>query len=285
MPLTSIAPFLTRARQEGFAIPLFVAFDMFSAEGFFLAAEAKQAPVIVALYSGILNQPFTRSLVAYIQERARRSPFPVSLMLDHGSSLEQCIQAIQLGFTDIMYDGSKASLEENIANTCLIAQAAHAVGVGLEAELGHVGPGDQYDTFGLQRKGFTDPDTVERFQHETGADFLAVAVGTAHGLYKGEPKLDLDLLEAIADRVPIPLVLHGGTGLSEEQFSAAIARGIAKINVATDLFLTTASRLREAAVIDGISYFDLSRIAIESFQMRCSYFLDVFGASGKGSVV
>src|SRR4030042_1622995 len=105
-------------RSENFR-SLFVAFDMFSTEGFFLAAEAKQAPVIVALYSGIINRPSTPSLVAYIQERARRSPYPVSLMLDHGSSLEQCIQAVQLGFTDIMYDGSTASLAENIRNTCL----------------------------------------------------------------------------------------------------------------------------------------------------------------------
>jgi fructose-bisphosphate aldolase class II len=281
MPLTSIAPYLTRARREGFAIPLFDAFDMFSAEGFFLAAEAKQAPVIVALYSGVMNRPSTPSLVAYIQERARRSSLPVSLMLDHGSSLEQCIQAIQWGFTDIMYDGSKTTLDENIEVTRQIAQAAHAVGAGLEAELGHVGSGDQYDTFGLLRKGFTDPDSVERFVHETGADFLAVAVGTAHGLYKGEPQLDLDLLGAISARVPIPLVLHGGTGLSEAQFTGAIARGIAKINVATDLYVHAACRLREAAVIEGINYFDLSRITVESFQVRCSYYLDVFGATGK----
>ena len=204
----------------------------------------------------------------------------MSLMLDHGASFEQCMRAIHLGFTDVMFDGSKLPIEENMAQTKAVVRAAHAVGVAVEAELGHVGSGSEYQQFGGQRKGFTQPDDVERFVAETGVDFLAVAIGTAHGLYAGEPNLDLDLLAEIRRRVETPLVLHGGTGLSTAQFQSAIARGIAKINVATDLFVTTGRRMAQAAAPDS-SYFSLTRCAIESFQERCEHYLSIFGASGQ----
>lgn len=282
MPLTSMLPQLKRAREGHYAIPLFDTFDMQSTEGMFLALEEKRSPVIVALYAGWVERPNARAFVAYIRARAEGATPPVSLMLDHGQSFEQCMKAIALGFTDVMYDGSSLPLEENMANTRAIVRAAHAVGIPVEAELGHVGKGSEYQDFGAKRKGFTDPDTVERFVSETGVDSLAIAIGTAHGLYAGEPQLDLDLLRQIRSRVDIPLVLHGGTGLSEEQFRAAIAGGISKINVATDLFVTAARRLAEAARAEDVSYHNLSRAATASFQERCGYYIDLFGAAGKG---
>ncbi len=281
MPLTSIAPILKQARQAGYAVPLFDAFDMFSAEGIFRAAEERRAPVIVAMYSGIMNKSYTRSLADFLRSRAASSPIPVSLMLDHGASFEECIRAIKMGFTDVMYDGSKLPFEENLAQTQAVVRAAHAAGLAAEAELGHVGMGDDYASFGSQRQGFTDPNLVERFVAESGVDFLAVAIGNAHGLYKDAPRIDLALLDAIQMRSEIPLVLHGGTGLSEEQFRAVIQRGIAKINVATDLLVFTTRRIGQATQDEKTTYYDLIEVALDSFQERCSYYLDLFGSSGK----
>jgi fructose-bisphosphate aldolase class II len=161
-------------------------------------------------------------------------------------------------------------------------RAAHAVGAAVEAELGHVGSGSDYQSFGAQGKGFTDPDTVERFVAETGVDFLAIAIGTAHGLYEGEPNIDLDLLQEIRRRVDVPLVLHGGTGLSEQQFKAAVAGGICKINIFTDLAMAAGSRMIESAKGDRPSYFGMTNQVREAFQDRCRWFIDVFGAAGKG---
>jgi fructose-bisphosphate aldolase class II len=281
MSLVSIGPELDRARKGRYALPLFDTFDMHSTEGMLLALEDKQAPAMIALYSGLLERPNARAFATYVRIRAEEATVPVSLMLDHGSTFEQCIQAISYGFTDVMYDGSRLPLEQNISNTRAVVRAAHAVGVCVEAELGHVGSGTEYQGFGAQRKGFTDPDAVEQFVEETGVDFLAIAIGTAHGLYDGEPQLDLDLLHEIRGRVDIPLVLHGGSGLSDAQFRSAIAAGISKINVATDLFVTTTRHLVEAAGAEGVNYFALGETSVTSFRERCGYYLDLFGASGK----
>jgi fructose-bisphosphate aldolase class II len=281
MSLVSIGPELDKARNGRYALPLFDTIDMNSTEGMFLALEDKQAPAMIAMYSGLLERPNARAFATYIRTRAEEATVPVSLMLDHGSTFEQCIQAISYGFTDVMYDGSRLPLEQNISNTRAVVRAAHAVGVCVEAELGHVGSGTEYQGFGAQRKGFTDPDAVEQFVEETGVDFLAIAIGTAHGLYDGEPQLDSDLLHEIRGRVDIPLVLHGGSGLSDAQFRSAIAAGISKINVATDLFVTTTRRLVEAAGAEGVNYFTLGETSVASFRKRCGYYLDLFGASGK----
>lgn len=286
MPLVSISQALKRAQAEHFAVPLFDVFDSTSTDGIFAAMEEKHAPVIVALYTGLLDQPNARPLADYIRTRATSSFAPTALMLDHGGSFEHVMKALTWGFTDVMYDGSQLPLEENIANTLAVVRAAHAVGVCVEAELGHVGHGSEYASFGGQRKGFTEPAAVEQFVSQTGVDFLAVAIGNAHGLYHGEPHLDIDLLKEIRGRVELPLVLHGGTGISETQFRAAIATGIAKINIATDLYLTAARRVTERAAQDsgkpdGVAYFDLTTSAFEAFRERSSYYIELFGAAGK----
>ncbi len=280
MPLISIGAELKRARAGKYALPLFDAEDSLSADGMFAALEACRAPAMIAIYTALLDRPGGRALAAYLRARAEDAPVPVSIMLDHGSSFEACIKALKFGLTDVMFDGSRLPIEENIAITRHVVRAAHACGACVEAELGHVGMGKDYQEFGAMRKGFTQPDDVERFVAETGVDFLAVAIGTAHGIYQGEPQLDLELLDEIAARVEIPLVMHGGSGLAKEQFQAAIGRGIAKVNIATDLFISTAKRLVEVGQGQP-SYFDFNRASVETFKARCSYYLDIFGASGK----
>jgi ketose-bisphosphate aldolase len=282
MPLVSIQKELFRAREGGYAVPLFDTFDMHSTEGMLQAIREKRAPAIIGVYSAVLEEEHACALAAYIRARAEEFETPLSLMLDHGSSPEQCVRAIRYGFTDVMYDGSRLPLEENIANTRLVVRLAHAAGVGVEAELGHVGSGSEYQSYGGKRLGFTPPEDVARFAAETEVDFLAVAIGTAHGLYAGEPCLDLDLLRAIRACVDTPLVMHGGTGLSPEQFRSAIAGGITKINVATDLFVTAGLRMVEAAQKERASFFSLSRTAVETFKERSGYYLELFGVAGKG---
>jgi len=280
MPLVSIAQELMRAQAGRYALPLFDTFDMRSTEGMFDVLEEKRAPAMVAIYASAMDRPNARALAAYIRTRAEDSSVPVSLMLDHGRSFEECIRAISFGFTDVMYDGSKFSFEENVETTRAVVRAAHAVGVPVEAELGHVGRGADYEDLEVRRRGYTNPDDAVRFVEQTGVDFLAVAIGTAHGLYRAEPQLDMELLSEIRARVEVPLVLHGGSGVTEDQFREAIRRGISKINVATDLYVTTGRRLVEAAQAEGASYHSLTGAAIQSFQERCGYYLDLFGASG-----
>jgi fructose-bisphosphate aldolase, class II len=282
MPLVSITETVKRASSERFAVPLFDAFEMSAVEGIIAAAEQKKAPVIIAIYDALLMLPVVSSYAAFIRDAAARSPVPISLMLDHGSSPERCRQALELGFSDVMYDGSKLSLEDNIAATRRVASAAGTAGAGVEAELGHVGEGTDYDTFGAAREGFTDPSVVRRFVGETGCDLLAVAIGSAHGRYKGTPHIDLELLSKIRNQTEVPLALHGGTGLSERQYRDAIGAGIAKINIATDLLGVATERMVAAAQGPEASYLGIIAAAKEAHRERCSYYFDLFGASGKG---
>jgi fructose-bisphosphate aldolase class II len=281
MPLISILSELQRAQEGGYAVPCFDTVEMLGTEGILDALAERRAPGIVAIWSGMLDRPHARAFAAYVRAMAGEAPVPVSLILDHGASFEHCMLALSLGFSDVMYDGSQLPLEENIANTRLIVRAAHAVGAAVEAELGHVGRGAEYQRFGGQGKGFTDPGAVEHFVAKTGVDFLAVAVGTAHGLYEGDPRLDLELLGQIRQRVDVPLVLHGGSGLSDEQFRAAIAAGISKVNIFTDLAVAASARLIAAAGAEDASYFGMTRTIREAFQERCTHYLDLFGATGK----
>ena len=203
-------------------------------------------------------------------------------MLDHGASVANCITALDYGFTDVMFDGSSLPLEENIAQTRQVVEAAHARGAGVEAELGHVGVGSDYLDPEKVKSGYTDPSTAERFVAETGVDFLAIAVGTAHGVYQGTPELDIARLAEIRRRVDIPLVLHGGSGLSDIQFRAAIEAGISKVNVFTDLGLTACQRAVTACKAPDVSFFSIGEAFTDAFLERCSYYMDLFGASGRG---
>ena len=281
MPLVSLVDELKRAQAGAYAVPCFNIFDMLSAQGAFAALEEKRAPGIIAIYSGVLDQPHAETLSHLLRTMAKEASVPVSLVLDHGASFEHCVKALSLGFSDVMYDGSQLPLQENIAHTRLVVRAAHAAGAGVEAEIGHVGSGSDYQSFGALGKGFTDPGTAVRFVEETGVDCLAVAIGTAHGLYEGEPNLALDLLAELRERLHVPLVLHGGSGLSDDQFRAAIAGGVCKINIFTSLAVEATRRLVAAASRDDVSYFAMTAQIREAFHDQCAHHLDVFGTTDR----
>jgi fructose-bisphosphate aldolase class II len=288
MPIVPAVDEMKRATREGYAVPHFDVWDSATTDGVLAALAEKRAPGIIAIYSGVFDGPTARGLVAYIRARAEEVPVPVAILLDHGASLEQCAQAIRYGCTDVMFDGSRLPLDENLTQTRVIARAAHAAGVGVEAELGHVGQAGDLEDPAHRGAGFTNPVEATGFLQETGVDYLAIAIGTAHGVYKGEPRLDLDLLREIRRCVDVPLVLHGGTGLGGEPLRAAIACGIAKINVSTDLFVSAGRRVAEASWAaveapwaDDPTFFAVTKTIAEAFRERCLYYIDLFGASGR----
>lgn len=283
MALVSIVPLLQEAQAGRYALPLFLTPEMLAAEGTVTALEDLRAPAAVGVYAGWIERPDAQAFSAFLRALAEEASVPIALMLDHGANLEQCIRAIRYGFTDVMYDGSALPLAENIATTRTIVQAAHAVGVGVEAELGHVGSGSDYAAYGARRAGFTEPGTVAAFVEATGVDVLAVAFGSAHGVYQGEPQLDLALLGELRAATDIPLAMHGGSGLSREQFQGAIAAGISKINVFTELGLTTGQRLCAHAAGGQASYFSFQEVVRGTFRERCADYLAMFGAAGKAA--
>lgn len=282
MPLHNFAKLLSRGRREHFALPLFDAFDSDSVDAILEAAEASRAPVILGIYDMAMQKQNAAALCAYAREAASAASVPIALMLDHGRDLEQVKRAIGYGFTGVMIDGSSLPIEENIAATKEAVGLARDAGVFVEGELGIIGTGSEYDDPGREA-GLTVPEDAKRFAEETGVDLLAVAIGTAHGQYKGEPRLDLQRLEEIAALVATPLALHGGTGLSETQFRDAIARGAAKVNVATDLYVTAGAQMAEAGaqMSASPSYWGIHKAAVSAIRERCSYYIDLFGAAGK----
>ena len=282
MPLSSIKEQLTKATREGYAVPLYNVFDPIAVDGVVAAVEARQAPCIIGVYSGCFKDANIEAFAAYIRARVKNLAAPVSMMLDHGESQEQARHALDLGFTDVMFDGSKLPLDENIEITRQVVRMAHLRGAGAEAELGHVGQGSTYSEFGAQRLGFTDPDIVEKFVKKTRVDYLAIAFGNAHGDYTGEPCLDLDLLREVRRRVAIPLVMHGGSGLVDAQYREVISAGIAKINYFTGIKNAATARMIQAAAEENASMFGITAAMLQTYTETAAHYLDVYGASGKG---
>lgn len=281
MPLVSIQDGLRKASRLGFAVPLFNVFDPISVDGLVEALQATPAPCIIGVYSGCLKDANIDAFIAYIRTRAEHLPVPAALMLDHGQNYDQACHALDLGFTDVMFDGSSLPLAENIAISRQIVELAHRRGAGVEAELGHVGMGSAYDEFGGKRLGFTDPEVVVDFVSQTGVDFLAIAFGNAHGNYQSEPRIDLELLRQIRSKVDIPLVMHGGSGLSDNQYREIIAAGIAKINYFTGINNEATARMVQAAAGDKPSMFSIFAAQRKAYADVCGHYLEVFGAAGR----
>ena len=282
MPLESMVPMLQRARAEGYAVGLFNVHTVEGVVAVLETAEAHRSPVILA---PILSAP-RPAMAALIRELAARASVPVALHLDHGSKFGQVMECIRCGFTDVMLDASAQSYEDNAALTTKVVEAAHAVGMGVEAELGHVGQGGDYADEASRKAAFTKPEDAKRFVAETGVDALAVAIGSAHGVYKGDPELDLDLLGRIRDQVDVPLVLHGGSGISDDDFRAAIQNGISKVNIYTAMSLAVTAAVRtglEDGTLDsqGSSYSDIQDVAQSAVAGVVAHHMQVFGSVGK----
>lgn len=268
MPLVVGKEILDKARKEGYAVPSFNMNNLEITQAILEVAEEVRAPVFIQISDGARKYAGMENLANLVKDMASRVRVPVALHLDHGADFKMVMQALRAGFTSVMIDASHHPFEENVAETKKCVEAAHAVGVSVEAELGRLQGIEDNIQVSEAEAFLTDPEEAERFVELTGIDYLAIAIGTSHGAYKGKgrPYIDHQRLEEIAKRVPIPLVLHGAsgvpqwlkdklvatgaelkeaTGIHDEDIKKAIPNGIAKINIDTDLRLAMTLGIRE----------------------------------------
>lgn len=238
---------LDHAHEHGYAVGAFNVNNMEIVQAIINAAEETNSPVIMQASQGALKYAGVEYISAMAKVAAEKAKVPVALHLDHGTNFEQIIMCIRNGFTSVMIDASKHELDKNIEITKNIVGIAHAAGVSVEAEIGKIGGTEDDITVDEKEATFTDPDEAEKLVKETGLDSLAIAVGTAHGPYKGEPKLDFDRITTIKERLNIPLVLHGSSGVPEESIKKAVERGINKINIDTDIRMSFNEAVRKFA--------------------------------------
>lgn len=234
MSLTSVKDILRHAAANGYCVPAFNVFNYESIRWAIMAAEEENLPVIIAFYPGYTVHISMKVIAETVKDLARHASVPVGLHLDHAKDFGTAMAGIEAGFQSVMIDGSALPFEENAALTAAVVRVATAFGVDVEAELGQVGSGSKLEDFANPNK-YTTPADVRRFVGMTGIDSLAIAVGNGHGHYVQAPVLDFDRIVAIRDQTDIPLVMHGGSGIPDDQIRESVARGISKFNIATEL--------------------------------------------------
>lgn len=245
MSLVPMSQILLKAQAERYAVGAFNMNNLETLQAIIDVAEEERSPVIVQLSEGALKYVGIEYAEACVRAAALKSTIPVALHLDHGHSFEKIMQCLRHGFSSVMIDGSKLSLEENIALTQKVVEAAKPIGVTVEAELGKIGGTEDDHSVDEREASMTSPEEAREFAEKTQVDALAIAIGTAHGPYKGKPELDFARLEAIRKIVSIPLVLHGASGVYDEDIKKAISMGISKINVNTDFQIAFSTKVRE----------------------------------------
>ena len=235
---------LTAAQQGNYAVAAFNVYNQETVQAAVRAAEYESQPVIIALGERYFPTVDVEGFAAMVKSIAAKASVPVALHLDHAYEKKSIERAIASGFSSVMYDGSKYSFEQNIAQTKAIVDIAHAAGVSVEAEIGSLARG----AFSDEEEGsgaLTNPADAKQFVTETEVDFLAAAIGTVHGMYSGEPNINLHLLEQIRAAIDVPLVLHGGSGTPDAIIVETIKRGICKINVNTEISMAAVSFLKD----------------------------------------
>ena len=243
MPLVTSKEMLLKAQKGGYAVGAFNAENMEMVKAIIQAAEELKAPVMIQTTPSTIKYGTLETYHAIVAAEAAKASVPVCLHLDHGSSFELAMQALDAGYTSVMIDGSKLDFEENIAVSKKVADVAAAIGVPCEAELGKVG--GKEDDLVAEADTNTDPAQAKEFAERTGVTSLAIAIGTAHGFYVGTPVLDKERLSEISKVVDIPLVLHGASGLTDEDVSDCVKRGICKVNFATELRAAYSKAVKE----------------------------------------
>jgi fructose-bisphosphate aldolase class II len=284
--LMNMKTLLAVANKNNFAVPAFNISDYSMLNGIFEACEEKKAPVIIAIHPDELKHIGTEVVKAII-EKANKANSPVCIHLDHGATFEQVILAIQSGFTSVMIDGSSLPFEENVSICKKVAEAAHAVNVSVEGELGTIGSTDPQAEAGAHTIIYTDPDTAVKFVQTADIDTLAIAIGTSHGIYpKGMiPKLKLDLLKVIKGKVQIPLVLHGGSNNPDKEIGESVTLGINKINISSDIKAAYYSKMREVLEDKGLREPNVIQpTCIAAMKETAYHKIELFQADGKASL-
>lgn len=286
MPLVSLKDMLNLALEEKYAVGHFNLNNLEFTQAVLQAAQEEQSPVILAVSPGYIAHlgglKLASAMVRALVEEYHIS-VPVVLHLDHGASFEQCLQAIQAGFTSVMIDASHYPLEENILRTKKVVEAAHALGVSVEAELGRIG-GQEDDLIVDEADAmYAIPEECARLVRDTGVDCLAPALGSVHGPYKGEPHLSFARMEEVQRLTGIPLVLHGGTGIPSQDIKRAISLGTAKINVNTENQMACTAAIRRELEINKELYDPRKYLgsAKEAIKDSVKGKMREFGSSGK----
>lgn len=276
--LVNLNDVLRPAQQGHYAVGLFNTTDTDMLQAAIEAAEEMRAPIIIGTAEVLLPYGELQLIAPSVIAAAKRARVPVVVHYDHGLTFDRCMEALRLGFSSVMYDASAKPYAQNIQETREIVRIAHAFGATVEGEIGHVGSADGSDPAGEDR--YTTLQEATDYLRDTGVDALAIAIGTAHGAYKTAPKLSFDRLAQIRAAVDAPLVLHGGSGLSDDDFRRAVQGGIAKVNIFTDLCLAGMAAQKQAVAEnrDYLSARNLKKDAIREAVMKK---MALFGCQNK----
>lgn len=275
---------LLPAKEKKYAVGLFNAVNVELTKGIIAAAEATCSPVIIGTAEVLFPYGPLEEVSYYLIPMAKKANVPVVVHLDHGLQKESCLKALELGFSSIMYDCSTDPYEVNVEKVREMAEIAHSYGATIEGELGHVGNNpDSAEGDADPTSFFTDPALAKDYVERTGVDALAISVGNAHGAYKLPPKLDFERIRTIAREVKVPLVLHGGSGLTDDDFRRAIHDGISKVNIFTDINVAAAeAAVREFNSGKGKGLTDLILPAVDAIKQECEKKMTLFSSCGHG---
>ncbi len=276
---TTSKEMIQKARAGHYAVPAFNAENMEMVQAIVEAAEEMKSPVMIQTTPTTVKYITREMAYAMVKTVADRASVPVALHLDHCESYDDVVAAMKVGYSSVMIDASKIPYEDNVALTAKVVKAAKDFGATVEAELGTVGGKEDGHSAEVI---YTDPDLALDFATRTGVDIFAVAIGTAHGFYKGEPKLNFELLAKLREIISVPLVLHGGSGVPDEMIRRTIELGISKVNFATELRAAMTGAVREAlkneSVIDPKKFMGPGREAVKAL---CIHKIKLCGSDGK----
>ena len=276
--LVNLNDVLKDAKKGNYAVGLFNTTDSDMLQAVIEAAEETGSPVIIGTAEILLPYGELRLIAPSMIEAAKRAKVPVVVHYDHGLTFERCMEALKLGFSSVMFDGSAGDYEKNLAQTLEVVKIAHSFGASVEGEIGHVGNADVGDEDLTDM--YTTPEEAKAYIDATGVDALAVAIGSAHGVYKKKPLLNLERLKAISAKVDTPLVLHGGSGLSDDDFRNTIRDGISKVNIFTDLCLAGARAMADG-LEKGYDYLTIRNQKVEFIKKEVKGKMNLFGSVGK----
>ncbi len=279
--LVNMKEMLEKANREHYGVSFFNAVNMEMARAIIETAEELKAPVIVGTAEVLLPAMELNHVAKYLIPMAREASIPVAVHYDHGLTFDRCMEALRLGFTSIMYDCSTLSYEDNLEKVEEMVRICHGMNVTVEGELGHVGDNAGSGKLENPSDYYTDPDMALDFVSKTGIDALAVAVGNAHGDYAFPPKLDFDRIDVISKKTGIPLVLHGGSGLSGSDFETAVKLGISKINIFTDIDKAGKRGIERGLEAGARTMMELMPYEIEEMKKVVEEKITLFGSKGK----
>ncbi|GAA0792062.1 ketose 1,6-bisphosphate aldolase [Faecalicatena orotica] len=283
--LVNLNEVLIPAKRNHYAVGLFNAVNLELARGIISAAESTGSPVIMGTAEVLFPYGPLEEVSYYLIPMAKKANVPIVIHLDHGLNKETCLKALELGFSSIMYDCSTDSYEENVRKVREMADIAHSYGATIEGELGHVGDNEGSPEGSSHmtdpKQFYTEPDMAKDYVEKTKVDALAIAVGNAHGAYKLPPKLDFERIRTIAKTVDVPLVLHGGSGLTDSDFRQAISEGISKVNIFTDINIAAVEAEFKKFTNMNKGIIDLIPAAVGAVKQETMKKMKLFGSDKK----